>query len=273
MTADALDSILRFTRVTTERTADEVRRIGSGWAVRTPSLSAAWSLNHVRFEAPVGFNEAVAVADRELAHVPYRNVVIEDHAIEPGLEAEFIAGGWEAEHDLLMELVREPDREVDTSTVLETAPDTTVGLSKRWMLEARPETTAGELSELIELGRREARARGDRGLAVAGEDGDLAAMAKLRSDGETAQIEDVYTAPEARGRGFARAIVTRAVELAKADEHELIFIIADDNGWPKELYARIGFAPVGRLLRFHREPAEVHGDGTATRKASAANAR
>ena len=34
----------------------------------------------------------------------------------------------------------------------------------------------------------------------------------LSSAGRTAQVEDVYTVPEGRGRGFASALVGRAVE-------------------------------------------------------------
>ena len=53
------------------------------------------------------------------------------------------------------------------------------------------------------FGRREIRALGDRLLGVRSGDGRLVAITKLRSDGLTAQVEDVYAAPEARGRGFA----------------------------------------------------------------------
>jgi predicted GNAT family acetyltransferase len=84
-------------------------------------------------------------------------------------------------------------------------------------------------------------------------DGALLAITKLRTAGNTAQVEDVYTTPEARGRGFARALVTRAVELARAGDHDVVFITADDNDWPKQLYARIGFRPLGRLWLFHHD--------------------
>jgi ribosomal protein S18 acetylase RimI-like enzyme len=73
------------------------------------------------------------------------------------------------------------------------------------------------------------------------------------------QVEDVYTAPEHRGRGFARALLTRAVELAQAADPELTFIVADDGDWPKRLYAKIGFVPAGREWLFTRRPARsVH---------------
>ena len=77
------------------------------------------------------------------------------------------------------------------------------------------------------------------------------AITKLRTAGGIAQVEDVYTVPEARGRGFARALVSHAVELARAGDPDLIFITADDNDWPQQLYARIGFRPLGRIWLFH----------------------
>jgi predicted GNAT family acetyltransferase len=65
-----------------------------------------------------------------------------------------------------------------------------------------------------------------------------------------AQVEDVYVIPEARGRGYARALVTRAAALA-CEDHDLSFIVADDNDWPKQLYAKLGFEPVGRTWLLH----------------------
>jgi predicted GNAT family acetyltransferase len=123
----------------------------------------------------------------------------------------------------------------------------------RWTLEDHPDTTPDTMRELLDFYARETRARGDRGFAILDEDGSAAAMTKLRAADGLAQIEDVYTVPEARGRGFARALVTHAVTVAKAASPDLIFIMADDNDWPKELYARLGFAPVRRLLQFHKQ--------------------
>jgi hypothetical protein len=48
-------------------------------------------------------------------------------------------------------------------------------------------------------------------------------------------------------------VVARGVELAREDGHDVIFITADDNDWPKELYGRIGFRPLGRIWQFHHD--------------------
>jgi len=78
-------------------------------------------------------------------------------------------------------------------------------------------------------------------------------MTQLRSHGAIAQIEDVYTAEDARGRGYARALIARAIELARLAGHDLIFITADDEGWPKLLYERLGFRGIGRMWQLHRD--------------------
>ncbi len=63
----------------------------------------------------------------------------------------------------------------------------------------------------------------------------------------------MYTAPEFRERGFARTLVTHAKELACTSGHDLVFIIADDDNWPKLLYSSLGFEPIGRIWAFHHE--------------------
>jgi hypothetical protein len=45
------------------------------------------------------------------------------------------------------------------------------------------------------------------------------------------------------------------VDAALAAGHELIFVVADDEDWPKDLYAKLGFDPVGKAWNFTRPPA------------------
>jgi predicted GNAT family acetyltransferase len=78
--------------------------------------------------------------------------------------------------------------------------------------------------------------------------------AELYSDGRTAQVEDVATSPDSRGRGLASAVVLRAVEEAVASGHDFVFLIANDGSWPKELYARLGFETIGHTWSFLRKP-------------------
>ena len=40
---------------------------------------------------------------------------------------------------------------------------------------------------------------------------------------------------------IARAVVTGALETARAEGHDLVFLLADDADWPKQLYEKLGF--------------------------------
>jgi GNAT superfamily N-acetyltransferase len=73
---------------------------------------------------------------------------------------------------------------------------------------------------------------------------------ELYSRGGVAQVEDVVTHAEFRNRGFARAVVLRAVEAARSTGHDLVFLLAEEDDWPQELYTRLGFEPVARLHAF-----------------------
>ena len=90
---------------------------------------------------------------------------------------------------------------------------------------------------------------------VARIDGVLAGQCELYVDGHDAQVEFVDTLEEFRGRGVARAVVLGAVAAARDAGAEHIFIMGDDDDWPKELYRRLGFDPIGRRWDFTRRMA------------------
>jgi hypothetical protein len=48
-------------------------------------------------------------------------------------------------------------------------------------------------------------------------------------------------------------MVSAAAVAARRAGHRLTFIVADDNDWPKQLYAKLGFGPVGRTWLLHRD--------------------
>jgi GNAT superfamily N-acetyltransferase len=94
-------------------------------------------------------------------------------------------------------------------------------------------------------------------------DGRDVASATLYSDGAIAQIEDVGALAGARGHGLGRAVVTAAIDAAVAAGHELLFIIAEEDDWPKDLYARLGFRSIGRTWTCLREARRAPGSGRA----------
>ena len=248
---DPLERALAFMRSGMAASADAATPIKAGIVVSTPSLPVVWAVNQVRVAGALTHTELVDLADEQMAGAEYRHVSVEDQRAGPELEEAFRAAGWKAERDVVMVLSGPADRPADTGIVDDAGEDEVAEMMRRWYGDDEP--SAPEIDQLVDFGRRESRTLGDRLLGVRSSDGQLVAITKLRSDGRTAQVEDVYTVPEARGRGFARALIGRATELAREGGHDLVFIVADDADWPKLLYERLGFRSVGFLWQFHRD--------------------
>jgi GNAT superfamily N-acetyltransferase len=63
-------------------------------------------------------------------------------------------------------------------------------------------------------------------------------------------LEDVYTTPEARGRGLATAVIAAVLHAARAERHEAVFVPTDADGRARALYERLGFRPLAIVHRF-----------------------
>jgi ribosomal protein S18 acetylase RimI-like enzyme len=249
----AFQRAIEFERVTLELVTARVEPIAEGWVVQEPALPLVWSANHVRIARPVTFAAALELAEVHLGDLPYRQLMIEHQETGRRLEQSFADQRWEVDREIVMQLQREPDREVDLSGAIEAHEEPVMGLMRRWIGEDESiELTPWGLDQVVEFTRRTGHARRARLFGMPGEHGGLAAITMLYSDGIVAQVEDVYTVPEERNRGHARRLVTKAAEVARAAGHELVFIVADADDWPQRLYRRIGFEPIGRRWALHR---------------------
>lgn len=223
-----------------------------GWAIVTPSLPQVWSLNQIRLTEAVPGSRTLELCSEHFDYLPYRHLVATDQVGEVLLEP-LQSQGFKVEREVAMAFGKEPARGAPGPEVIEPDEQAVLAVERRWLSEDERVISAEGVEQLLAAGLREGSARGERRFGIAGDDGTLAAITKLRCDGTTAQVEDVYTVPEARGRGFARTLVTHAVRLAQLADHTVIFIVADDNDWPKHLYARLGFRPAALHWSFHRE--------------------
>jgi GNAT superfamily N-acetyltransferase len=238
-------------RVTVGSLADEMTQIGPGWVARSATLPKVFGLNQVRISEPVDFAEAVSFVEEHMADLPYRHIIVEHPATGRVLEEPFRLAGWSVEREVFMSLDRDPDRRVDTEAVELLDEAQMQELMRMWALEEHSGISEERLSQLDEYNKRVGRLWDEKCYGVV-EGGSPLTITKLRAASGVAWIEDVYTVPEARGRGQGRAVVNRVTEVAKAGNPDLVFIVADDNDWPKELYGKIGFDPVG-LVRVFRK--------------------
>jgi predicted GNAT family acetyltransferase len=122
------------------------------------------------------------------------------------------------------------------------------------VLRREPWATTEEIVRVLADFRGELQRHAGARFFCARIDGEIAAMCELYIRGSIAQIEDVNTLEEFRNRGLARAVVRHAAEEASASGAELVFLHALDDDWPKDLYARLGFDPIGHVWSFVRPP-------------------
>ena len=256
-----LERCLAFVRRLDERCAERRVPFEHGTAYFCDRLPRVWSLNFLRVEsgAVPEAAELAAEADRVQgdAGLQHRRITIDDDGLGCRLQQGFSQLGWSVGPLLVMpyrgsgreancELVREVDRET-----LE--PVWTAGLDRAdWGEdEEAPRQAIGQRRVIGEAGRAR--------YFAAFVDGRVASYCELYTDGALGQIEGVLTEPEYRGRGLASAVVTRARLESEAAGHSLTFLLAEEDDWPKELYAKLGFSPVGRVWEFLRRPPAPRG--------------
>lgn len=90
-------------------------------------------------------------------------------------------------------------------------------------------------------------------LGVTDGDGKVLARGDVFIFDGVAEIDDVFTDPAARGRGYASAIVATAVEQAQRAGAGTIFLVAEADDWPRHLYTHLGFRDSSTIRVFDRD--------------------
>jgi RimJ/RimL family protein N-acetyltransferase len=188
------------------------------------------------------------------AHLEHRWVFVEHEPLWQRLTPAFVDAGWTTSTEVFMAHTHDPDRSADTSAVEEVDLDAVAAAEDRLFSGEAWARDAETRRQLLARARLLADVTGERRFAVRGDDGDVVAWAKLRRLDDIAQVEDVGTLTAHRGKGYARAAVTATLQAGRALDLALLFIVADDDDWPKELYARLGWDPIGRVRIFERSP-------------------
>lgn len=105
--------------------------------------------------------------------------------------------------------------------------------------------------------------------------GDANAVLVLRCAGPEAEVLTLFTAPEGRRQGLARALLAQAEASALADGVEEIFLeVADTNQAARALYAAAGYLPRGIRKDYYETPAgpRIHAHVLSKRLRPAASA-
>src|SRR5258708_5119749 len=261
---EVFQQAIAFDRAIRIRAAERVTHVPGGVVVRHDRLAPKYHLNALLLDAPLNLSDGAdalcAVADEHLAHVEHRQVVFDDAAAADRLAPALLDRGWKCQRVVFMQW-----RGTEVPSARE-------GVAKRIgertirdiQLAMTIEETGTDndpdhaFAETLVAGEQALRT-GTRWVAFgAGEDDRLTASSTLylerrEGQGGIAMIDEVGTLAAYRRRGLARAVVVAALETALRSACDPIVIPADAEDWPRELYARLGFEPVGTQVSFTLE--------------------
>ncbi len=264
---EAFDRAVGFERRLQEHAAERVEELAWGRGLFNDTFPRVYDLNALYVERPSPELDADTLASdaerlHEAAGQTHRRVVVADASLGERLAPGFRELGWEVRRYLFMGQLRQPDdtsvradvRELDEATHWE---------AKRWFMAGAPETYDDEVvTQLLLKDRLKEAIVSFRRYGVES-GGKVVSVCELYSDGSTGQVEDVSTREGHRGRGYARATVLTAVAAARAAGCDLVFLVADSEDWPKELYGKLGFDPIGLVYDFLKmPPVEKANEGT-----------
>jgi ribosomal protein S18 acetylase RimI-like enzyme len=241
---------LAFLREADRAGAERVEDFPGGAMLLTPRFPRLWDANHVRLDRAWDGTgaELHAAADLAMGHagMEHRLLICEDEADADRLAPELAALGYARESHLVMALRRPSARAA--VVVVEDVPLGAVGPIRAAIgYEADGEEQV--VRQVLEWGAHLHEIQGDRWLA-AFSDGSPVACARVLSDGDTGQVEDVATLPGARERGFASSVVLGGIDRLRAEGVQLILIVVDRDVGPVGLYRDLGFDPLALLTRF-----------------------
>ena len=239
-----LERIQRFLREVDEGASTSVKRFPAGIAFFHEQLPRVYDRNFVLVtgDADAGSVKAAADALQGGAGLAHRKVVFEHEPAGERTAPALGEEGWEHRRLAVMAYRGSPD----PAASLEASE-----VDRRALLPAlealiRSEPWGGDEEVVRQLSAADAaleRAVEQRCFARLVE-GEVVSSCRLYSDGQVAQIEDVATIPGHRQHGYARAAVSKAVQVAAAT-HDLVFLTAVDGRWVKHWYERLGFEQLG----------------------------
>jgi GNAT superfamily N-acetyltransferase len=228
---------------------DRLEPWAHGTVARATRYPSYFDFNLVRVEDdPAMSVEALAAfADEALAGLAHRRLDFDLLAAAEPLKAGFEARGWKSARLLWMRhgsaLPPGPDIQVD-----EVPYDAVDELRVAWHREESPDQDASA----YHVQAREVALRREARILAVREGRAPVAFAQLERAGAAAEITQVYVHPDYRGRGRGTAM-TRAAIAAAGDVRDL-WIAADLDDRPKELYARLGFRPAWKAMEYTRWP-------------------
>jgi GNAT superfamily N-acetyltransferase len=235
--APDLEAALRFKREHRLRAVERVEpveELPGALAAATPSLRHVYELNLLLAPADAAGARITAACVR---------LGLPKARIDGDAAGAAFPLGWDVERELVMVRSRPSDREPGPDRVRPVGLEE-LGPSEEEFLRPGLHALDPEVRRqlIAQHERWEAAAPAFQRLGIA-EDGRVVAWCRVYDDGTLAEIDAVGVLPAARGRGLGRALMEGVLEHIPAGR--TVFLIADEQDWPRRLYARLGFDAVG----------------------------
>jgi ribosomal protein S18 acetylase RimI-like enzyme len=227
---------------------DLVEPWAHGTVIRASRYPTYYSFNVVRVEDEPGMSaeELTDFAVEALAGLEHLRLDFEQIDAADSRRAALEALGWKASRLLWMHHEEPLPPVVEEIDVEEVSYEAVDELRLAWHVE---ESEESEYEQFKVAAREVAMTRDVRVLAVREGERPIA-FAQLERAGTGAEITQVYVHPDRRGGGRGTAM-TRAAILAASDAEDL-WIVADDEDRPKQLYGRLGFQPAWTSMEYLR---------------------
>lgn len=246
-----------FLRSLEDRSAHRTEAWSLGTALFHPSFPVKWDLNFLRLErddTTLSAEEVAAEAHRihSEAGLKHRKISVEDAVAGARLAQGFRRLDWNVTRLVTMTLQGPPPAHgpVDVKEVsLDDVRDAWIALDMNERQMSRSE------AEMLWRSMKEVTGSiTDLRIFAGFLEGEIAGWCELYAENGVGQVENVSTTKVSQGRGVARSVIARAVEASVRAGSSLNFLVADDDDWPKELYARMGYQPVAYTYEFLLKP-------------------
>ncbi|HEY1833136.1 MAG TPA: GNAT family N-acetyltransferase [Solirubrobacteraceae bacterium] len=242
-----------FQRAKTAAICDVREPWEHGMVMRATRYPTYYEYNLLRVYDDPGMSVAqlTATADDALADYAHRRIDFELAEVAEPLRGEFHAAGYRSTRLLWMlhdGRSAAPPEQAIAVEVEEADYDAAAPLREAWHREDHEEADPDAYHAAA---REVAMARQVRVL-LALRDGEPIGFAQLECVGEHQEVSSVYVEPSHRGAGLGTAITAAAIAAASPEGD--LWIVADDEDRPKELYARLGFRGVYKATELTRWP-------------------